>query len=231
MRIRTAFFLCILFLATFVRPIHGLLQSQAPDRQRIEAITRELTAPEFNGRAFKTEEGSKTAGYIAKLFFEAGLRFVLKSPGNEASQARIDEVLLELKRHQNRPVQDPKAREAVILRTANIAFYIANPNGVEYDSLLNQARHYEESGQRQQAIAAYRKLLKFIEDEYARDDQTVMEIRERLSKLSDKQPFGGHKVRTLLKQASRHMVLSPVECDKLPPFYDSLQGEWPCQDY
>jgi len=49
MRIRTAFFLCILFLATFVRPIHGLLQSQAPDRQRIEAITRELTAPEFNG--------------------------------------------------------------------------------------------------------------------------------------------------------------------------------------
>src|SRR5262249_25747521 len=59
----------------------------------------------------------------------------LKTPENDAGQARIDDVLLELKRHQNRPVQDPKAREAVILRAANIAFYIANPNGVEYDSL------------------------------------------------------------------------------------------------
>jgi len=111
---------------------------------------------------------------------------VLKTPENDAGQARIDDVLLELKRHQGRAAQDPKAREAVILRAANIAFYIANPNGVEYNSLLNQARNYEESGQRQQAIAAYRKLLKFIEEEYRRDDQTVGEIRARLLKLSGK---------------------------------------------
>jgi len=111
---------------------------------------------------------------------------VLKTPENNAGQARIDDVSLELKRHQGRAVQDPKAREAVILRAANIAFYIANPNGVEYNALLNQARNYEESDQRQQASAAYQKLLKFIEEEYRRDDKTVGEIRARLSKLSDK---------------------------------------------
>ncbi|MGH9767011.1 MAG: M28 family metallopeptidase, partial [Blastocatellia bacterium] len=82
---------------------------------------------------------------------------VLKTPENNAGQAQIDDVLLELKRHQGRAAQDSKAREAVILRAANIGFYIANPNGVEYNALLNQARNYEESGQRQQAIAAYRK--------------------------------------------------------------------------
>jgi len=110
----------------------------------------------------------------------------LKTPENDAGQARIDDVLLELKRHQNRPVQDPKAREAVILRAANIAFYITNPNGVEYDSLLNQARHYEESGQRRQAIDVYQKLLKFIEEEYRRDDKTVGEIRARLTNLQSR---------------------------------------------
>jgi hypothetical protein len=109
---------------------------------------------------------------------------VIKTPANDAAQSQIDNVLLELKRHQNRPVQNPKAREAVILRAANICFYIANPNGVEYNSLLNRARNYEQSGERQQAIAAYQKLLKFIEQEYARDDQTVRELRERLAKLN-----------------------------------------------
>jgi len=111
---------------------------------------------------------------------------VLKTPENSAGQAQIDDVLLELKRHQGRAAQDPKAREAVILRAANIAFYIANPNGVEYNSLLDRARNYEESGKLQQAITAYQKLLKFIEEEYRRDDRTVGQIRARLTKLSGK---------------------------------------------
>jgi len=111
---------------------------------------------------------------------------VLKAPGNDAGQAQIDDALLELKRHQNRPVQNPKAREAVILRAANICFYIANPNGVEFNSLYNRARNHEQNGERAQAIATYQKLLKFIEEEYRRDDQTVGEIRARLSKLSAK---------------------------------------------
>jgi len=54
-------FLSILCLATFAHPIHGLSQSLPPDRRRIEVITRKLTAPEFNGRAFKTEEGLKAS--------------------------------------------------------------------------------------------------------------------------------------------------------------------------
>ncbi len=111
---------------------------------------------------------------------------VIKTPANDAAQSQIDDALLELKRHQNRPVQNPKAREAVVLRAANICFYIANPNGVEYNLLLNQARQREQAGERQPAIAAYQKLLKFIEEEYRRDDRTVGEIRERLSKLGGK---------------------------------------------
>lgn len=117
----------------------------------------------------------------------AALReIVLKTPENNAGQARIDDVLFELKRHHGRAVQDPKAREAVILRAANIVFYIANPDGVKYNSLLDAARNYEQNGQRREAIAAYQKLLKFIEEESRRDDQTVGEIRARLSKLSGK---------------------------------------------
>jgi hypothetical protein len=111
---------------------------------------------------------------------------VLKTPENKAGQAQIEDVLFELKRHQGRAVQDPKAREAVILRAANIVFYIANPDGVKYDSLLDAARNYERNGQRREAIAAYQKLLKFIEEESRRDDRTVSEIRARLSKLSGK---------------------------------------------
>jgi hypothetical protein len=111
---------------------------------------------------------------------------VLKRPENNAGQARIDDVLFELKRHQGRAVQDPKAREAVILRAASIVFYIANPDGVRYNSLLDAARNYEQNGQRQQAIVAYQKLLKFIEEESRRDNKTVGEIRARLSKLSGK---------------------------------------------
>jgi hypothetical protein len=111
---------------------------------------------------------------------------VLKTPANDAGQAQIEDALLELKRHQGRAAQNPKAREAVMLRAANICFYIANPNGVEYNSLYHRARNHEQNGEREQAIAAYQKLLRFIEEEYRRDDQTVSEIRARRSKLGEK---------------------------------------------
>jgi len=111
---------------------------------------------------------------------------VLKKPENEAGQAQIEDVLFELKRHEGRAIRDPKAREAVILRAANIVFYIVNPDAVKYNSLLDQARNYEERGQRQEAIAAYQKLLKYIEEEHRRDDRTVSEIRARLAKLGGK---------------------------------------------
>ena len=109
---------------------------------------------------------------------------VLKTAANNAGQSHIDDTLLELRRFKGRAVNDSKAREAVILRAASICFYIANPNGVELNSLLDAARNAEQSGNRQQATAAYQKLLKFIEEEYRRDEQTVNEIRQRLAKLS-----------------------------------------------
>lgn len=110
---------------------------------------------------------------------------VLKTAANNAGQQHIDDVLLELKRFKGRAVNDPKAREAVILRAASICFYIANPNGVEYNSLLDAARNAEQGGQRQ-AIPAYQKLLKFLEEEYRRDDQTMNEVRQKLAKLGAK---------------------------------------------
>ncbi len=111
---------------------------------------------------------------------------VIKTTANNAGQQHIDDTMLELKRFKGRAVNDPKAREAVILRAASICFYIANPNGVEYNSLLDAARNAEQSGQRQTAIAAYQKLLKFLEEEYRRDDQTMSDIRQRLAKLGAK---------------------------------------------
>lgn len=111
---------------------------------------------------------------------------VIKVQANQAGQAKIDEALLELKRFKGSPVQDAKAREAVILRAASICFYIANPNGVEFNSMLGAARAAEERGDRAQAIAAYQKLLKFLKDEYRRDDQTISEFRDRLSRLNTK---------------------------------------------
>jgi site-specific recombinase len=83
-------------------------------------------------------------------------------------------------------MQEPKAREAVILRAASICFYIANPNGVEFNSMLNAAREFERRGERGQAATAYQKLLKFIEEEYRRDEQTVSGIRTRLNQLNMK---------------------------------------------
>ncbi|MGH9803279.1 MAG: M28 family metallopeptidase, partial [Blastocatellia bacterium] len=53
---------------------------------------------------------------------------VIKSAANNAGQAQIDDVLLELKRFKGRAVQEAKARQAVILRAASICFYIVNPN-------------------------------------------------------------------------------------------------------
>ena len=111
---------------------------------------------------------------------------VLKTSANAAAQSQINDVLLELRRFKGRAVSEPKAREAVILRAASICFYIANPNGVEYNSLLNAARAYEQKGDRAQAVASYQKLLKLIETEYRRDDQTVADIRARITKLSAK---------------------------------------------
>ncbi|MDX2041209.1 MAG: M28 family peptidase [Acidobacteriota bacterium] len=111
---------------------------------------------------------------------------VLKTSANSAGQSQIDDVLLDLKRFAGRAITATKAREAVILRAASLCFYIANPNGVEYNSLLNVARSYEQKGDRAQAVASYQKLLKWIETEYRRDDQTVADIRARIIKLSAK---------------------------------------------
>jgi len=111
---------------------------------------------------------------------------VIKTPANDPGQAKIDDALSELKRFKGVAVQEAKAREAVILRAASIVFYIANPNGVEFNSLLSAARMAEQRGERQQAAAAYQKLLKFIEEEYRRDDQTVSELRARLNQLNAK---------------------------------------------
>lgn len=111
---------------------------------------------------------------------------VIKTPANDAGQAKIDDALSELKRFKGSPMQEPKAREAVILRAASLCFYIANPNGVEFNSMLNAAREFERRGERQQAATAYQKLLKFIEEEYRRDDQLVNEFRARLAKLQNK---------------------------------------------
>jgi Peptidase family M28 len=109
---------------------------------------------------------------------------VLNTPANNAGQSQIDDALLELKRVQGRPVQDPRARQAVLLRAANFAFFMAHPAAVELAALETRARAAEQSGDRAQAIAAYQKLLRFIEEEYRRDDQSIAELRQRLAALS-----------------------------------------------
>ncbi|MBK6795682.1 MAG: hypothetical protein IPG76_02475 [Acidobacteria bacterium] len=41
---------------------------------RLETITRKLTSPEFDGRAFKSEGGLKAAQFIAENFKQIGLK-------------------------------------------------------------------------------------------------------------------------------------------------------------
>ena len=97
---------------------------------------------------------------------------VLKTPENQAGQAQIDDVLFELKRLQGRPIQDPKARDAVLRRAANLCLFMAHPAGVDYLNLQNRARN---DGSRE----AWQRLLKFVEEEYRLDDQTSAAIRAR----------------------------------------------------
>ncbi|MBK8315582.1 MAG: hypothetical protein IPL01_16835 [Acidobacteria bacterium] len=49
---------------------------------RLETITRKLTSPEFDGRAFKSEGGLKAAQFIAENFKQIGLKPVRS--GNDA---------------------------------------------------------------------------------------------------------------------------------------------------
>ncbi|MFN0086592.1 MAG: M28 family metallopeptidase [Blastocatellia bacterium] len=98
---------------------------------------------------------------------------VLKTPENQAGQARIDDTLLELKRLQGRPVQDPKAREAVLHRAASLCMFMAHPAGVDYLNLQNRARN-------DNTREAWQRLLKFVEEEYRLDDRTTAEIRARI---------------------------------------------------
>lgn len=142
------------------------------------------TPGKIEKQSLPTYDADEASEWVRVL---GGLREnIVKTAANNAGQAPLDDILLELKRHQNRPVQEPRARQAVILRAASAAFYIANPNAVEYNTLLNQARNHDRRGDRQQAIAAYQKLLKFITEEYRRDEQTVNEIRQRLARLGGK---------------------------------------------
>ncbi|MDX2029901.1 MAG: M28 family peptidase [Blastocatellia bacterium] len=97
---------------------------------------------------------------------------VLKTPENQAGQARIDDTLFELKRLQGRPVQDPKARDAVLRPAANLCMFMAHPAGVDYLNLHNRARN-------DNTRDAWQRLLKFVEEEYRLDDQTTADIRAR----------------------------------------------------
>ncbi len=105
---------------------------------------------------------------------------VVPSPANAAGQEKIDDILFELKRFQGRALQEPAAREAVILRAANIAFFMAHPAAVDYKNLLNAARNADQAGDRAKAREAYQKLVKFIEEEYRQDEQTAAEFRSHL---------------------------------------------------
>lgn len=108
---------------------------------------------------------------------------VIKSPGNEAGLAQLDDVMLKLNRFRDRPIQDPKSREAIIHRAARLCWMIASPNAVEYLDLQARAQAQQSRGEREKAIESYEKLLKFIEEEYRRDDLTVKSIRDRLEAL------------------------------------------------
>ena len=180
---------------TITNGVHYAYSSKAdtPNRINFAALNKQAAAlnkllleiANAPGKIERTTEPAYDADEAAEWVrvLTALRENVLKTPDNDAGQKQIDDVLLELKRQQNRSVLNPKAREATVLRAANIAFYIANPNGVEYAGLESRARQLEQSGDRAGAAAAYRQLLKFIDEEYRRDDQTVADIRARLAKL------------------------------------------------
>lgn len=111
---------------------------------------------------------------------------LLKSPENQAGQTQIDDVLRELRRLRDRPVPEPKAREAVLLRAANLCHYIAHPNAVEYEVLTLEARKAEAASDKPLLVESLRRLLRFLEDEYRPDEQTLRDLRERLAKLTGK---------------------------------------------
>ncbi|MGH9843434.1 MAG: M28 family metallopeptidase, partial [Blastocatellia bacterium] len=93
---------------------------------------------------------------------------VLKKPENDAGQSQIDDALLELKRLQGRAVQDPRAREAVILRAANIAFFMANPSAADYNALETAARN---AARTQHRTHARREQLRFHRGETNSSDR------------------------------------------------------------
>lgn len=183
---------------TISNGIHYAYHSTAdtPDRINFPALENQLAAlgrliaeiANLPGRIERLPEPSYDADEAAEWIrlLTALRENVIKTPANDAGQAKIDEALLELKRFKGSPVQDSKAREAVILRAASLCFYITNPNGVQFNSLLDAARAAEQRGDRTQAIAAYQRLLKYIEEEYRQDNLAVEGIRAQLRKLSAK---------------------------------------------
>ncbi len=183
---------------TITNGVHYAYHSKAdtPNRANYAALEKHVAAlsrviteiANTSGKIERQTQPSYDADEVAEWqrTLTALRENVIKVQANQAGQAKIDEALLELKRFKGSPVQDAKAREAVILRAASICFYIANPNGVEFNSMLGAARMAEQRGDRAQAIAAYQKLLKFLEEEYRRDDQTISEFRAHLSRLNTK---------------------------------------------
>lgn len=115
-----------------------------------------------------------------ELMLKALRGAVIDAPGNRAGLERLDEIALELRRFRDRPIRDPKAREAVVLRAARACRLIASPNAVEYEDLKARARVHEARGETAQLRATLEKLLKLIESEYRRGDREIEELRGRL---------------------------------------------------
>lgn len=118
-----------------------------------------------------------------ELMLKALRQAVIDAPGNRAGIERLDEIALELRRFRDRPIRDPKAREAVVLRAARACRLIASPNAVEYEDLKARARLHESRGETAQQRATLEKLLKLIESEYRRGDREIEELRGRLGAL------------------------------------------------
>jgi len=126
-------------------------------------------------------DGSEAADFDRLL--TALREAVIKSPGNEAGLAGMDDIAFGLRRFRDRPVQEAKARGAVILPAARLCWMLACPSAVEYSDLLARARVQESRGEREKAAATLERLLKLIEDEYRRGDREVQALRDRLRAL------------------------------------------------